>query len=215
MIQIYEMDQGGEEWASVRLGIPTASKFATVMAKGEGKTRSEYMRKLAGERLTGEPMDSYTNNHMERGKVMEDEARELYAFIHDADIRRVGFIRNGAKGASPDGLIGTDSGLEIKIALPHIQIERLERGTVPPEHKAQVQGNIWIAAREKWAFMSHWPKLPPLIVTAYRDEAYIKTMSDEIDRFNDELEAMVERIRGYGRRGELLKNKLVQSLLAG
>ena len=42
-----------------------------VMAKGEGKTRREYMLKLLGERLTGEPSDSYTNQHMERGKLME------------------------------------------------------------------------------------------------------------------------------------------------
>jgi predicted nucleic acid-binding protein len=30
-----------------------------------------------GEILTGEPMESYSNAHMERGKAMEDEARSL------------------------------------------------------------------------------------------------------------------------------------------
>ncbi|MCO5156622.1 MAG: hypothetical protein M9945_07670 [Aquamicrobium sp.] len=44
----------------------------------------------------------------------------------------------------------------------------------------------------------HWPKLPVLTVRVYRDEEYIKTLSDEIDRFNDELAALVERIRNYG-----------------
>lgn len=216
MIQIFEMDQGGEEWAQARLGIPTASRFATVMAKGEGKTRAEYMRKLAGEIITGEPMDSYTNAHMERGRSMEDEARETYAFIHDADIRRVGFIRNGDKGASPDSLIGEDGGLEIKTALPHIQIERLMRGGMPPEHKAQVQGNIWVGEREWWDFVSFWPKLPQLKVRVYRDDAYIATMSDEIDRFNDELAEMVERIRTYGQpRSAILKNQLAQSVMEG
>ena len=39
--------------------------------------------KLAGEILTGEPMESFTNAHLERGKVMEPEARELYGFVHD------------------------------------------------------------------------------------------------------------------------------------
>ena len=52
MIQIFdEIEQGTPDWFECRRGIPTASKFATVMAKGEGKTRSEYMRKLAGEIL--------------------------------------------------------------------------------------------------------------------------------------------------------------------
>lgn len=198
MIEIFDaIEQGTPEWFAVRAGIPTASKFSTVMAKGEGKIRSEYMRKLAGEILTGAPMSSYRNEQMERGNVMEDEARELYAFVHDADIRRVGFIKNGQKGGSPDSLVGNNGGLEIKTAEAHIQIERLILNRLPPEHKAQVQGNIWVAEREWWDFCSYWPKLPLLRVRVYRDEDYIKTMADEVDRFNDELAAMVESIRHY------------------
>lgn len=198
-LQIFdEIEQGTEEWFRCRMGIPTSSKFATVMAKGEGKTRSKYMRQLAGEIITGEPTESFTNAHMERGKLMEDEARETYAFIHDADIRRVGFIRNGDRGSSPDSLVGENGGLEIKTALPDIQIERLMLNRLPPEHKAQVQGNIWIAEREWWDFVSYWPRLPMLTVRVYRDDAYIKSMSDEINRFNDELAQLVETIRNYG-----------------
>lgn len=198
MMQVFDIEQGGDDWHAARLGIPTASRFATVMAKGEGKTRREYMRKLAGEIITGEPMDSYTNAHMERGKIMEDEARLKYAFVNDAEIHRVGFIRNGDKGASPDSLVGQNGGLEIKTALPHIQIERLELNRLPPEHKAQVQGNIWIADREYWDFVSYWPRLPMLTVRVHRDEAYIADMAAEIDAFNAELATMVDRIRNYG-----------------
>lgn len=199
MMQIFtDIDQGSAEWFAARAGIPTASCFATVMAKGEGKTRAEYMRKLVGEIITGEQVESFSSGHMERGKAMEDEARETYAFINGLEPYQVGFIRNGDKGASPDSLIGTDGGLEIKTALPHIQIDRLERDRLPPEHKAQVQGSLWISEREWWDFVSYWPRLPMLITRVYRDEAYIKTMSDEIDRFNDEKAALVERIRAYG-----------------
>ncbi|NKX16239.1 lambda exonuclease family protein [Brucella pseudogrignonensis] len=197
-MEVFDMDQGGDEWFQARLGIPTASKFATVMAKGEGKTRSEYMRKLAGEIITGEVTESFSNSHTERGKEMEDEARQTYAFINSVEPELVGFIRNGEKGASPDSLIGVIGGLEIKTALPHIQIDRLERNRLPPEHKAQVQGNLWISDREWWDFVSYWPRLPMLCVRVFRDEDYIKTMSDEIDRFNDEKAALIERIRSYG-----------------
>lgn len=198
MMEVFEIEQGEDAWFQARLGLPTASKFATVMAKGEGKTRSEYMRKLAGEILTGEPAETFTNVHMERGKTMEDEARETYAFVEIADIRRVGFIRNGKKGASPDSLVGNNGGLEIKTALPHIQIDRLERNRLPPEHKAQVQGNLWLSEREWWDFCSYWPRLPMLQVRVYRDEAFIKEMALEIDRFNEELDQLVSRIRNYG-----------------
>lgn len=215
MIQVFDCEQGSADWFACRAGIPTASKFATVMAKGEGKTRSKYMRQLAGEIITGEPMEAFTNGHMDRGKTMEDEARETYAFINDAEIKRVGFIRDGSKGASPDSLIGDEGGLEIKTALPDIQIERLISGKLPPEHKAQVQGNIWISGRQWWDFVSYWPKLPMLTVRVFRDDIYIANMSAEIDAFNAELAGLVESIRNYDRRSEILKNQLVQSVLAG
>jgi len=202
MMQIIEVEQGTPEWFAARAGIPTASEFSTVMAKGRdggaSVTRRKYMLQLAGEILTGEATpDGYTNPHMERGKVMEAEARDLYAFMRDAEPVRVGFVRNGQKGASPDSLIGDNGGLEIKTALPHIQIERLLKGDLPAEHKAQVQGSMWVAEREWWDFVSYWPKLPPLIVRVYRDEEYIAGLAKAVDAFNEELEATVQAIRTY------------------
>lgn len=203
MLEVFDCEQGSIEWHQCRLGIPTASEFSTVMARGRdggaSVTRAKYLRTLAGEILTGElEPDSYTNVHMERGKVQEDEAREMYAFMVDEEPQRVGFIRNGNAGASPDSLIGADGGLEIKTALRHIQIDRLERGTLPSEHKAQVQGCMWIAERQWWDFVSYSPKLPPLIVRVERDEAYIAKLAAAVDAFNSELAEVVEKVRRYG-----------------
>lgn len=202
MIQIIDVEQGSPEWFAARAGIPTASEFSTVMAKGKdggaSVTRAKYLRQLAGEILTGEPApEGYSNGFMERGKLLEDEARSLYAFMRDVEPERVGFIRNGNKGASPDSLIGTDAGLEIKVAIPAVQIERLQRGTLPTEHVAQVQGSMWVSERASWSFVSYCPKLPPLIIDVPRDEAYIATLAKAIDAFNEELDALVQSIRTY------------------
>lgn len=201
-MQIIDCEQGTPEWFAARAGLVTASEFQTVLMTGKGggesKTRLTYMRKLAGEIITGEPTEPYTNQHMERGKVMEAEARDLYAFMADCDPAQVGFVVNGRAGASPDSLIGDKGGLEIKTKLPHLQIEVLERGEAPAEHVAQIQGGMWVCEREWWDFVSYWPKLPLFVKRVYRDEAYIKTLSDAVDRFNDELDAMVDRIRRYG-----------------
>lgn len=203
-MQVFTCDQGTVEWLEARMGIPTASEFSTVLAKGKGgadsKTRATYLRKLAGEVLTGEPMESFSNAHMDRGKVMEEEARNFYAFMHDVDPEQVGFIRSGGKGCSPDALVGGSGMLEIKTKLPHLQIECLERGTVPPEHLAQCQGALWVAEREWIDFVSYWPKLPLFVVRAYRDEAYIANLSAAVDQFNDELAALIERVRSYEQR---------------
>ncbi|HBG30742.1 MAG TPA: hypothetical protein DDW98_08955, partial [Gammaproteobacteria bacterium] len=103
------------------------------MAKGRGggdsKTRKTYMRKLIGERITGEVGQLWAGNaHTERGHTMEPEARDLYAFLRDVTPQRVGFLRRGPIGCSPDSFVGDDGLLEVKTKLPHLQIEVLEDG---------------------------------------------------------------------------------------
>lgn len=201
-MQIINCEQGTEEWFRARAGMPTASEFATVMASGRGggdsKTRRTYMLKLAGEILTGEPSESYSNAHMERGKIMEEEARRWYAFSRDVEPERVGFIVNGPKGCSPDSLLGPAGMLEIKTALPHILIEKLLKGEFSPEHKAQCQGALWVAEREWIDLVTYWPRLPPLVVRAQRDEVYIAGLSRAVDQFNEELAELVAEVRRIG-----------------
>lgn len=206
MIDVISCDQNSADWYRARMGIPTASEFATVMAKGKGggesKTRQTYLYKLAGEIITGEPMESFSNAHMERGKAMEDEARSAYEFMADVQCERVGFIRSGRKGASPDSLVGANGLVEIKTKLPHLVIEALFRGEFPPEHKAQCQGQLWVAEREWLDIAIYWPGMPLFVTTATRDEAYIRELSDAVDIFNAELDIIVDRVRAYGERKE-------------
>lgn len=206
MVEIITCDQNSADWYRARMGIPTASEFATVMAKGKGggesKTRQTYLYKLAGEIITGQPMESYSNAHMERGHAMEQEARELYEFMTDQTCERVGFVRSGRKGASPDSLVGPNGLVEIKTKLPHLVIEALFRGEFPPEHKAQCQGQLWVAEREWLDIAIYWPGMPLFVTTATRDEAYIRELSDAVDSFNAELDIIVDRVRAYGERKE-------------
>lgn len=197
MMQIHNCEQGTAQWLAARAGIPTASMYATVMASGKGgadsKTRRTYMLKLAGEIMTGDPMDSFSNAHMERGHEMEPEARSYYAFLNDCEPEQIGFIRNGTTGASPDSLIGANGILEIKTKLPHLLLDVLLRDDFPPDHKAQCQGQLWVAEREWIDLVCYWPKMPKFIKRAYRDEEYIGQISSAVDKFNDELAEIVTR----------------------
>lgn len=198
-MQIFDCPQGSDEWFRCRMGLPTASEFATVMASGRGggesKTRRTYMLKLAGEIITGRPADNYTNAHMERGHEQEPDARSKYAFLADCEPQIVGFVRNGDKGCSPDSLIGNDGALEIKTKLAHLQIDILDRDEFPPEHKAQCQGVLWVAEREWIDLACYCPDLPLFVKRAYRDETYIRTMAAAVKTFNEELAEIVARIQ--------------------
>lgn len=197
-LEVFDCPQNSDEWHEARRGVATASMFSDVLAKGEGKTRRAYLYRLAGEIITGVPAETFSNAHTERGHAMEEEARELYAFKHDVVLTRVGFIRNGAIGCSPDSLIGESGGLEIKTALPHILIDYLFKGEFPSVHRAQVQGTLLVTEREWWDLSVYWPKMPPFTIRTHRDEPYLATLQGELDRFNDELAATVEKIRRYG-----------------
>ena len=139
-------------------------------------------------------MDSFSNAHTERGHEMEPEARNFYAFRHDVDPQLIGFIRNGNAGASPDSLIGENGLLEIKTKLPHLLIDVTLRGEFPTDHKAQCQGQLWIAEREWIDLICYWPKMEPFIARAYRDEEYIKQLAQAVDQFNDELAEIIARL---------------------
>lgn len=199
-LEIFDCEQGSDDWLRVRLGMPTASEFSTVLSVGRGggesKSRLTYLRKLAGERITGEPAESFTNKYMERGKLLEPEARDYYTFVTDNHVQCVGFIKNAKKGCSPDALVGTNGMLEVKTQAPHLLIEYLEDDTsIPPEHYAQLQGNLWVAEREWIDLLVYFPKMPSSLRRVNRDEIYIAALAKAVDKFNDELDALEARIR--------------------
>lgn len=197
---VHDCAQNSEAWHLARLGLPTASVFADVLAKGEGKTRRALMMKLAGEILTGEPMQNYQNADMQRGHDQEDGARDRYALLHDAEPVRVGFLEETdvRAGASPDALLGDDGILEIKSAAPHVLIDKLTKGVFPAEHVAQCQGALWISGRDWLDIAIYCPRLPLFVKRAKRDKDYIANLAGEVARFNDELAQTVERVRRYG-----------------
>lgn len=197
-LEVYEGPQGDDAWRQVRSGVVTASRFADILAKGEGKTRRKYMYELASEIITQEYAPGWEGNvHTERGKAMEEEARDCYVLQTGCELKQVGFIRNGRIGCSPDSLIvGQSAALEAKTKLPHLQIEALMKGTLPSEHVAQVQGTMLVCDFDWMGFISYWPKLPPLILKVIRDDAYIANLQSEINRFHDELDQLVEKLRG-------------------
>lgn len=197
--EIFQFEQNGEAWDHARLGIPTASQYGTVISKGRGnapsKTRRTYMLKLIGERMTGEKADNFQTAAMVRGHEMEDEAVAQYEFENDVVTERVGFIRYGETGASPDRLIGNDGLLEVKTKAPHLQLDVLLRGEMPAEHKPQVQGQLWVSDRQWCVFISYWPGLPLFVTRIERDEEYIEYLQSEIDQFNHELNELEQQVR--------------------
>jgi hypothetical protein len=204
VIEVFDCAQGSPEWFDCRKGIPTASEFHKLFMKGqkkgeESKTRRRYMLELIGERMTGQPRDTYSSYHMERGKEMEAEACKLYAMIEDADLQTVGFIRRDEKaGCSPDRLVGKNGLLQIKTMMPPLLLD-LHLTTKPEdytEHDCQLYGELWVAGHEReWSeLFIYWPGIKPFRKRVYRDEVKIKSIELGVELFHNEMAELMQRL---------------------
>lgn len=193
--------QGSQEWLTERAGNVSASNFGNIItATGKetsGKTRENYLYRLAAERLTGKPEDSFKSAAMERGNELEEDARNHFEDVTGLFVAQVGMVYLDELrqiSCSPDGLVANDSGLEIKCPLAPNHIRYLDSGKLPTTYKPQVQGCLWVTGRESWRFMSYYPGLQPLIITVNRDEKYINQMAQAVTDFNNQVNELVAKI---------------------
>jgi len=193
------IEQGTQEWRNDRCGYATASRFSDILSGGA--SRQKYLKELVAERLTLQPAESFSNWHTQRGTEQEPVAKVAYMAKTGQIIEDVGFIKHPTlkAGASPDGLIGDDGGIEIKSVIPTVQIETIRRGEYPKAHIPQVQGNLWVTGRKWWDFVSFCyvmreglnPDLQLYIFRVERDDACIDHLEMEVVKFLKEVDQEV------------------------
>jgi len=201
---IIDCQQNDETWFDVRRGTPTASQFFRIITP-TGKPVSEsvrlkYLDQLSGEAVSGRSEEQFVSYRMKQAKAMEDESCEVYAMNHeDLDVYSVGFVFKDERrmfGCSPDRMVGENGIFETKDAQFTVQIPRLREGKMVQEHIPQVQGEIFCCEREWGDFQSYCSGLPVLCIRNYRDEKYIKLLSEELERFCMDLAILIRKIRG-------------------
>lgn len=197
-MKIIQVQQGSPEWLACRAGVPSASNFDMIVtSKGEpSKQAQKYMYRLAGERITGIPEETYQNAAMQRGVELEAEARMFYEMTNDCKIEQVGFcLADGGWGCSPDGLVNGDGLIEIKCPQIATHVGYLLDNKVPTDYFQQTQGQLLVTGRKWLDFISYYPAMKPLIVRVERDEVFIGKLEEELEKFVSELEEIVNKIK--------------------
>lgn len=194
-MQRLDIEQGSPEWFEARKGLPTASCFSKIITPKTGKLSASvdtYIAELIAETQedTTEQVQSYW---MERGRLLEGEARSYYEFAKEVDVQQVGLILNYGVGYSPDGLIKPKGGLEIKCPMPKTHIKYLMAGELPSEYRPQVHGGLYIAELEWLDFMSYCPGYNPLLIRVVPSE-YTEQLAHAIDTFLERYEAAKKRV---------------------
>jgi putative phage-type endonuclease len=163
-MKIIECEQRSEAWVAARRGMLTASSLGDAFAttKSGSTSRRNLKLRIVLERLTNKSQESgYTNAAMERGVLLEPEARAAYEAESGLLVDEVGFIVHDEllTGASPDGLIGEDGGIEIKCPGAAAHLDYL-KGEIPTDYRLQIAHCLWLTGRAWWEFASFSPDFP-------------------------------------------------------
>lgn len=204
---IHYFEQGSDEWHAIRIGKATSSKANAIIKKlkggGYSAAREDYAYDLAIERLTGESQDPDLSrvSWVQDGKNREEEARQLYSFMFDAEPVKIGFATHPTIdmfGASTDSLVGDNGLLEIKCPKAKTHYETLLNKQIPSEYIAQVDSEVACAEREWVDFVSYHPSFPPHLrlikIRRDRNERAIAELEAEVKAFLAEVSETVKRL---------------------
>lgn len=196
-MEVINCIQGSPEWFAERLGKLTGSEAQAISANGAGlKT---LVNKLVAERLTGKVENGYTNSDMERGKELEDEARNAYELETGNTVTKVGFCKlDDDVGSSPDGLINDDGGIEIKCFKDSSFVDYMFTGKVDTGYEWQCQYSMFVTGRKWWDYVVYNPnfKKSLIIKRLYRDEVAIKKIKAGLETGKAMIKAMMEKLNG-------------------
>lgn len=212
--------QRSPEWFADRLGKITASRMCDVMAmndpavfksgprKGQAKpvdqkSRTDYMRELATQRITGIAADQISAAALKWGEEVEPAARQAYQAKRGVIVRQCGFMVHPSHdfiGASPDFLVGMDGGGEIKCPYSRETHTATLLDGLPSEHIEQIQGGLWVTDRQYWDFVSFHPEFPPhsrlYIQRVQRDNDYIDKLEAACLSLEADVQAIVSKLQG-------------------
>lgn len=162
-----------------------------------------YAFRLAIERISGEPLDEgFETYAMRRGHELEPYARAELEVQTGLMVQRAGFVLtdDGAFGASADGLIGDDDGVELKCFIDPLRLRRFHIDNDASEVFEQAQGCMWITGRKWWHIGLYCPALAPVGKQLWwrrfeRDEEFIEKMRADLLAFRSVVDAYEQNLK--------------------
>jgi putative phage-type endonuclease len=195
------MEQRSEEWFAARCGSLGASQLNEALAttkNGWGASRENLKNRIIAERLTGTPTESFTNAAMQWGVDQEDNARKAYeahtgTFVDEMGIAFHPVLKH--THASPDGLVGEDGLIEIKVPNTTTHIETLKSQKVPSKYMNQMLWQMRCVDRQWCDYVSFDPRLPQhlqlFVKRVERDDAAIAELEAKVAEFLTEVETEI------------------------
>lgn len=203
-MNVVDCEQGSPEWHEARLGKVSASRIADMVAKtksGPSASRANYAAELVAERLTGAAADRFVSAPMQWGTDNEPLARDMYEFMRDTSVIKVGLVLHPTIDmacASPDGCVGPDGLVEIKCPNTATHIETLRGGEIDGKYLKQMQWQMACCNRAWCDFVSFDPRMPAdmqlHVRRVPRDPVMIAELEREAVAFLSEIDQTIAEL---------------------
>ena len=199
--------QGSMAWIQAHCGVVSGSYMAHVLDFTKngtpGSKRKTYLRRKLGELLTAKALQqNYVSWEMEQGSEREPLARASYEREEQVMVQEIGFALHDSIprwGGSVDGLVGDDGFVEIKSPTEGTHAECILDGVIPEDYITQMDSYFSVTGRLWGDFVSFCPDVPKplrtMIIRRERDEKAIALIEEQVQKFNAEVDARIEKLR--------------------
>ena len=177
------MEQRSEEWFKARVGVVTGSRVGAILGVNPYQSADDVMRDMVREYFGAEKefTGNAATNHGER---MEPVALAFYEKKTGNKVDQTGIVKHEKYdwlGASPDGLIGIDGGLEIKCPYwakaPYSVHDK-------PSYYAQCQHVMEVCDLEWMDFLCYISEETHLLERLHRDREWFADAKPKLERFH-------------------------------
>lgn len=206
-VDVRVIEQGGEEWQHLRLGVITASEVSNVIAKPRSGTKwpdmkTSYFHTLLAEVCTGVAPE-VNAKALAWGKQHEESARVLFEFTSGVDVTEAPILYRDETmrtACSPDGLCSDGRGLELKCPFTSRDFMKFRLGgfdAIKSAYMAQVQYSMWVTGKDAWYFANYDPRMKREgihHVIVERDEKYISSFEEAVPEFIEKMDLALAEI---------------------
>lgn len=148
------------EWFYVKRLKMSASHASAIIAGGKGL--NTYINNLIEEYFDDGSSERFVSPDMERGNLLEDQARTMYELENNVEVEQVGFIElDDYVGVSPDGLVGDDGLIEIKNHKESVFIDLLLSEKIDKKYYDQIQMQLYVTGRKWCDYVGYNTKIKP------------------------------------------------------
>ncbi|NWA63024.1 YqaJ viral recombinase family protein [Pantoea sp. B9002] len=206
-IDVRSVEQGGEDWMRLRLGVITASEVSNVISKPRSGTawsdmKKSYFHTLIAEVCTGVSPE-VNAKALAWGKQHEMDARTLFEFTSGVQVTEAPIIYRDDSlrtACSPDGLCSNDFGLELKCPFTSRDFVKFRLGgfdAIKSAYMAQVQYSMWVTGKDAWFFANYDPRMKREgihHVVVERDEKFMAEFDTHVPDFIEKMDLALAEI---------------------